>query len=173
SRAVVLISLEAGRPSAASRRFLRSCGAGRLQLYGDVTPQAVAALRRGGFETVVPFPVSGEESLTHIDSFVSACAAVPPDYLLFDAAHPERVGGTGTRADWNAIEQWHGMGRINSWPPFIIAGGLTPGNIGDVVRTFSPAGVDVSSGVESAPGRKDQALVHAFIAAARAATQNR
>jgi len=85
--------------------------------------------------------------------------------VLFDACQPGRLGGSGKLADWNAIkgypsEKWH--------PPFILAGGLTPGNVAAAIQALHPAGVDTASGVEKSPGRKDPLLVERFVREARA-----
>ena len=88
------------------------------------------------------------------------------DRLLLDAKPPKgatRPGGNAVAFDWAILDGFDpGM-------PWMLSGGLDPGNVGEAVRTTRPPGVDVSSGVESAPGRKDLALIAAFIAAARAA----
>ena len=93
---------------------------------------------------------------------------VPPDFsnphpsLLLDAYHPELPGGTGRRVDWNMAAQM-----VQEVPGLMLAGGLTPGNVAQAVQLVRPFAVDVASGVESSPGRKDQALVKAFISEAR------
>ena len=79
--------------------------------------------------------------------------------MLLDAAVAGRDGGTGTTFDWALLDA-EPLGR-----PFALAGGLTPQNVAGAIRRTGPALVDVSSGVESAPGRKDAAKVAAFIAA--------
>ncbi len=85
--------------------------------------------------------------------------------VLFDACRPGQLGGSGTLADWTAIkgypsQAWH--------PPFVLAGGLNPGNVAEAIRTLHPAGVDTASGVEKSPGRKDPRLVAEFVRQAQA-----
>ena len=80
-------------------------------------------------------------------------------YLL-DAYDPDRLGGTGKTFDWNAARE------AKPYGPIILAGGLTPENVGQAVREVRPFAVDVASGVESAPGIKDAAKLRAFFAAA-------
>ena len=90
---------------------------------------------------------------------------VRPDALLLDAYHPQVLGGSGETFNWDlAVEAKERFGL-----PVILAGGLTPVNVGEAVRKVRPYAVDVSSGVESSPGRKDHAKVKAFIEAVRAA----
>ncbi|HKA02293.1 MAG TPA: phosphoribosylanthranilate isomerase [Candidatus Solibacter sp.] len=95
---------------------------------------------------------------------LDAAAAVPGvvDAWLFDSG-----AGSGKTFDWQAARAQLGERRGR----FIIAGGLTSGNVGEAIRTFSPWGVDVVSGIETGPGRKDPARMKAFVAAVRKAEQ--
>lgn len=85
--------------------------------------------------------------------------------VLFDAFHPTLAGGTGETADWDKmaedLQDYLGSS--------FVAGGLTPENVGEAIRKLSPWGVDVSSGVESEPGKKDFGRIQAFIEAVRRA----
>jgi phosphoribosylanthranilate isomerase len=90
------------------------------------------------------------------------------DALLLDAGTSAQRGGTGRVFDWDDAQRLVGMVRVNS--KVIVAGGLTAENVGEAVRRFQPWGVDVASGVEREPGRKDHEKLRAFIAAARSAT---
>jgi phosphoribosylanthranilate isomerase len=83
---------------------------------------------------------------------------------LLDAYSPEAAGGTGERFNWDLAVAAKKFGK-----PIFLAGGLTPENVAEAIRKVRPFGVDVSSGVESAPGKKDPAKVRAFIKAARSA----
>ena len=86
------------------------------------------------------------------------------DALLLDAKAPSgatRPGGNAAVFDWSIPAEWQAPG------PWVLAGGLTPGNVAQAVRQTGALCVDVSSGVESAPGRKDASLIRAFVAAAR------
>lgn len=89
--------------------------------------------------------------------------AVTDDLVLLDAHDPLTQGGTGRTIDWERAA------RIARTRRVVLAGGLTPANVSEAIETVHPFGVDVASGVESAPGIKDAGLVRAFIAAARAA----
>lgn len=90
------------------------------------------------------------------DGLLAACRM-----LLFDTGGIDRPGGTGVPFDWSALEE-------KRWPlPVMLAGGLTPGNVGEAIARVRPAAVDVASGVESAPGIKDEAKMRLFFEAVR------
>lgn len=88
-----------------------------------------------------------------------------PPACLVDASVPGRYGGTGKTADWAQARE------LALRAPVLLAGGLHPGNVGAAVRQVRPWGVDVASGIESAPGKIDNHRLRAFISAARSATQ--
>lgn len=175
---VALVPVVGGRLPHDTRAALEDAGVRRLQLYGDVTPEAVAELVRTGMEPIYVQHVSGSESLADFTAFLAACGSAPPAYVVFDAPARGRLGGTGQRADWRAIAAYterHTRAARRpptgaaAHPPTLLAGGLTPDNVGDAVRCVRPAGVDVSSGVESAPGVKDPFKLDAFVKAVRRA----
>ncbi|MGC8784363.1 MAG: phosphoribosylanthranilate isomerase [Armatimonadota bacterium] len=85
------------------------------------------------------------------------------DALLVDAYHPDKPGGTGERADWGLAR----LLRERAQKPIILAGGLNPDNVQEAIRQVMPHAVDVSSGVESAPGKKDHHKIKEFIANVR------
>ena len=83
---------------------------------------------------------------------------------------PDRLGGTGLQLDWDLLAKERSAGRFDDWPPIILAGGLNPTNITEAIRLTNPAGVDVSSGVESTPGCKDHAKIEMFVRLVQRAT---
>lgn len=130
-----------------------------LQLHGEETPERVAAIRtRYGLPVMKVLSVAEAADLDPITAF-----APVSDQILLDAKAPkgsEIVGGNGLAFDWRLIE-----GR--RWPlPWMLAGGLTPENVGEAIRRTGATQLDVSSGVESARGVKDPALIAAFLKAA-------
>ncbi len=86
--------------------------------------------------------------------------------VLLDCSTAEKRGGTGEKFDWERVQPWAGI--INSVSKLIVAGGLHPGNVQEAIHLLHPWGVDVSSGVESEPGKKDPRRVRAFVQAVRA-----
>ncbi len=85
--------------------------------------------------------------------------------FLVDSGSGDRPGGTGTRFDWEGAKAgiWH----LGSMVPIVVAGGLTPENVNKAIKVLAPWGVDVASGVESRPGKKDPDKVRAFVRAVR------
>jgi len=86
--------------------------------------------------------------------------------VLLDSSNDARRGGTGQAFDWERVQPWAGI--INSISKLIVAGGLRPGNVQEAIHLLHPWGVDVSSGVEREPGKKDPRKVRAFVQAVRA-----
>jgi len=101
------------------------------------------------------FRIRDAESLKELPRFQT-------DAYLLDAFSPEVRDGTGEKFNWNLVIETQKFGK-----PVFLAGGLAPGNVAEAVRKVRPFGLDVSSGVESAPGKKDHAKTRAFIAAVR------
>ncbi len=121
------------------------------QLHGHETPPMAAEIRPKVQTLIVAFP-AGASAIDRFDEYGA-------DAMLLDAASP----GSGQTFDWSLIDAVPDNRRL------ILAGGLTPANVADAVQRVEPWGVDVSSGVEAEPGRKDPRLVQAFIRAARSA----
>lgn len=131
-----------------------------LQLHGAETPARVTAVKaRYGLPVMKAVGVAGPDDLAALDAYAQVA-----DQLLVDAKAPKGAdlpGGNGLAFDWRLI-----AGR--RWPvPWMLAGGLTPANVAQAVALTGAGQVDVSSGVESAPGVKDAALIAAFCAALR------
>jgi phosphoribosylanthranilate isomerase len=130
-----------------------------LQLHGGETPARVAEVRaRYGLPVMKVVGVAGEGDLNAIAGFTGVA-----DQIMVDAKAPKGAvlpGGNGIAFDWRLI-----AGR--RWPlPWMLAGGLTAGNVAEAIRLTGARQVDVSSGVETAPGVKDTGLIRAFTAAA-------
>lgn len=129
-----------------------------LQLHGQESPARVAAVRaRHGLPVIKSVGLASAADLAALDTMLPAA-----DMILVDArpAPGALPGGNGVRFDWRLLS-----GR--RWPkPWMLAGGLTPENVAEAVRVTGARQVDVSSGVEAAPGRKDPARIAAFVAAA-------
>ncbi len=133
-----------------------------LQLHGREPPARVAALKkRFGLPVMKAIAVAAKGDL----AAVAAYAAVA-DRLLFDARAPReatRPGGLGKSFDWRLLEN------LDPGVPFMLSGGLDASNVAEAIAITGAPGVDVSSGVERAPGEKDPDKIRAFIRAARAA----
>lgn len=127
-----------------------------FQLHGSEPPEVCDLL--GPHRVLKAVRVRSQESLAQAASYVGHCLA-----LLLDAWAPERAGGTGRSWDWSLAT------RAGGWR-IVLAGGLNPDNVGEAVATVAPWAVDVSSGVESAPGVKDPVLLERFFRAVEGAS---
>jgi len=135
-----------------------------LQLHGNETPERVAAIKRH-FDLPVMKAIAVESKS---DLAAIAGYAAVADCLLFDARAPRdatRPGGLGKSFDWRLLEN------LDPGLPFLLSGGLNAGNVGKALRITHAPGVDVSSGVEHAPGRKHPDKIRAFVRAARDAAE--
>jgi phosphoribosylanthranilate isomerase len=135
-----------------------------LQLHGTETPTRVAAVKkRFGLPVMKAIAVETPSDLAAIAAYAGIA-----DRLLFDARPPRaatRPGGLGKSFDWRLLE------KLDPGPPFMLSGGLDAGNVAEALRITGAGAVDVSSGVERAPGLKDPEKIRAFIAAAREAAR--
>jgi phosphoribosylanthranilate isomerase len=133
-----------------------------LQLHGRESVARVRDIKQSfGLPVMKAMAV---ETATDLDALPTYAAVA--DRILFDARAPKdatRPGGLGKTFDWQLLHQ------LDLALPFMVSGGLDAGNVAEALRVSGAGGVDVSSGVESAPGVKDVAKIRAFIAAARAA----
>ncbi len=137
------------------REILDFCGLDLAQLSGDETPKALEVLQGRAFKAIRPLDLSDavRQALSYAQPKLSPA-------LLVDTHSPQQYGGTGQAGDWGVASLLSGR-----WP-ILLAGGLTPQNVADAVRQANPWGVDVASGVESRPGRKDPQKIVEFIKAA-------
>ncbi len=133
---------------------IATCGLDTVQFHGHEAPEFCA---RFGVKVIKAFRVEDEESL-------KALPAYPVGAWLLDSYVPGQFGGTGARFNWDLALAAKKLGR-----PVILAGGLTPNNAAEAARRVQPFALDVSSGVEASPGRKDPAKMRAFIRAAKSA----
>jgi phosphoribosylanthranilate isomerase len=131
-----------------------------LQLHGSETPERVAAIKAAsGLPAIKAISVAGAADIAAASRYAGAA-----DFILFDAKAPSGAavpGGNGVAFDWTALTA--------AKAPFALSGGLTADTVAEAILLTGAALVDVSSGVERAPGEKDIALVKAFIRAAKAA----
>jgi phosphoribosylanthranilate isomerase len=133
-----------------------------LQLHGTEAPERVAGIkRRFRLPVMKAIPVEARSDLAAVARYTGVA-----DRLLFDARAPReatRPGGLGKPFDWRLLE------KLDPGIPFMLSGGLDAGNVAEALRVTRASAVDVSSGVERAPGEKDPDKIRAFVRAARAA----
>ena len=135
---------------------METCNLNLAQLHGDESSEMLNALNGKAFKAFRGIPPS-------IDGFARHDAPA----LLVDASVKGAYGGTGVTADWN------GAAELAKQYPLLLAGGLTPENVADAVRQVRPWGVDVASGVESAPGVKDAGKMSEFVKAVKLTMDDR
>jgi phosphoribosylanthranilate isomerase len=164
-------------------RYVRLVGLTAAQLHGAIDAERVRALAAefGGELKIiqtVAYAVDALDAEARVDAddrFEWTLAAVfdePAVYaVLIDAAKAGASGGLGVAMDWANVAEIvrRAMGARDPRPRVILAGGLNAENVAEAIAAFDPWGVDVASGVESAPGKKDPERLRAFVAAARAA----
>ena len=142
-------------------RMAVACGLGALQLHGQETPERSAAVKRfAGIPVIKALGVATRADARRAASFREAA-----DRILFDARPPAgatRPGGNAQAFDWSILTG------LDLPLPWILSGGLTPGNVGAAIASSGATAVDVSSGIERSPGQKDEALIIDFLAAVRA-----
>jgi phosphoribosylanthranilate isomerase len=158
----VLVTVDADDASLAAA--IKALDPGLLQLHGSETPERVAAIRaQFGLPVMRAIGLGAAADLAPVPVFDDAA-----DFLLFDAKPSqlgEPPGGSGTSFDWSLLAE------VKTKRPWLLAGGLDASNVADALAQTSAPGVDVSSGVENAPGVKDMGKIAAFIAAVRGAAE--
>lgn len=136
-------------------RIVRRTGVRAVQLHGDETPEAVAALAADGLTVLKALTVGRGFQPQRLRQYSGVAA------FLLDAQVKEKRGGTGQAFDWKRAAEANRYGRI------LLAGGLTPENVGEAIRQARPYGVDVCTGVEKKPGVKDHARLREFLKRAK------
>ncbi|MAF96220.1 MAG: phosphoribosylanthranilate isomerase [Rhodospirillaceae bacterium] len=158
---VIRVGLTVDADDALLAEIASVAGVDMLQLHGSETPERTAEVRdRLGLPVMKVLPVQGPDDLAAAEAYEGAA-----DKLMFDAKPPEdatRPGGNARAFDWRLL-------RDRTFAlPWLLAGGLTAENLAQAVKTSGAVAVDVSSGVEDAPGVKNADKIRAFLAAAAA-----
>jgi phosphoribosylanthranilate isomerase len=156
------VALSVDAPDVELDRVVDALKPDMLQLHGKETPERVAAVRsRFRLPVMKALPVETRADLSPIHLYAKVA-----DWLLFDGRAPRdatRPGGLGKIFDWRLLEN------VAPGVPFMLSGGLDAGNVAEALRITRAPAVDVSSGIERAPGEKDPDRIRAFVRAARAA----
>ena len=155
---VIRVGVFVNAPREEVVRAIGECGLNLLQFHGDETPEYCSQF---GLMSMKAFRMRDAGVLKEMVKYQT-------NAWLLDAYSLEAVGGSGEKFNWDLAVEAQKFGKA-----IFLAGGLTPENVAEAVRKVRPFGVDVSSGVEISPGKKDPAKVRAFINAVKAATQKR
>jgi phosphoribosylanthranilate isomerase len=150
SKVGVFVNAEAGQVL----ETIAACGLDAVQFHGEETPEFCAQF---ALPVIRAVRVRDHQSLDELTRYATSA-------WLLDSHVPGQRGGTGVTFNWALAAEAVQLGR-----PVVLAGGLTPDNVAAAVRAVLPYAVDVSSGVETAPGRKDAAKIQAFVTAAKGA----
>lgn len=147
----LVVAVVANCPESEIRSLLSETGAACVQFHGDEDPSALIPFLPHAYKAI---RVRNAGDIAKADEYAG-------NYILVDAYSPAARGGTGTTFSWDLAVPLAKRRKLS------LAGGLTPDNVADAVRLVRPFCVDVASGVEASPGKKDETLVRAFIANAK------
>ncbi|MDP3791042.1 MAG: phosphoribosylanthranilate isomerase [Candidatus Omnitrophota bacterium] len=141
----VFVDEEAGKVS----EIAQNCLLDTLQFHGDESPEYCARFK-GAYKIIKAFKIKDKDSLKGINDY-------DVDFYMLDTHSDKLKGGTGKSFDWKIIENFEFL------RPVILSGGLNPSNVGQAIDKVFPYGVDVSSGIEESPGKKDLKLMKEFV----------
>ncbi len=158
-----LVGVFVNHPVEEIAALVEACRLTTVQMHGDEPPSALAAVRQRCPHVKLIRSWTRAARWDRLSKYLQDCTELDcvPTAILVDAPAPGVYGGTGVTVDWNTLR----IEYDRRWPPLILAGGLTAENIAEAIRIVQPWGVDVASGVESAPGVKDRARVAALLTA--------
>ena len=130
-------------------QIAQDAGLTMLQFHGDETPEYCSNFR-DNYKVIKAFRLKDKNDLKKVNDYDT-------DFYLLDNFKTDSIGGTGEPFDWKILKDFEIL------KPVILAGGLNPGNVGRAIKEIAPLGVDVSTGVETSPGRKDLDLMKKFV----------
>jgi phosphoribosylanthranilate isomerase len=161
-RPVLMVGVFVNHPPEQISTLLKACGLDLAQLSGDEPAEDLHRIGPAAYKAIRP----GNDRLPE-EAIQAALHRHSAPAFLIDASIPGEYGGTGQVADWH-------MARLAAgYFPLLLAGGLTPENVGQAVQVVQPWGVDVASGIERAPGKKDIHKMESFVTAVKAAGSER
>jgi phosphoribosylanthranilate isomerase len=164
SHCPILVGVFVDETAAAMAQILDQCRLDLAQLSGRETPDTVGDPNSPIYGRVfkVLKPIALAEAQAEVEWYIPPEIRPGVPSLLIDTYHPTLPGGTGQTADWSIAAEL-----ARQIPRLMLAGGLNPGNVVEAIEQVKPFAVDVAGGVEARPGRKDHALVEAFIEEAK------
>jgi phosphoribosylanthranilate isomerase len=145
---IITVGVFVNMDSQEVKRIMTLCSLDMVQLHGAESPAFCSQFPRA--QVIKAIALRGEDDLAQLHEY-------PVKAMLVDAYDPERPGGTGEKADWALAA------KVKAIHPLILAGGLSMANIQEAIEAIAPDAVDINSGVESAPGRKDHTKVKEII----------
>ena len=167
ARTVQLVGVFVNEPVARVQTMLAQAGLDLAQLHGDEPPHMLEVLGGRAYKALRPADnaAAQAQAAQYANRAGVERTIAQPGWML-DAYDPNEYGGTGKKADWTVA-----AGLAQEYAGLLLAGGLTPQNVAQAICTVQPWGVDVASGVERAPGKKEHHLVAEFVEAAKCASR--
>jgi phosphoribosylanthranilate isomerase len=147
---VAMVGVFVNEPVEKMLRIADGCALSAIQLHGDERETTIRQIQKYGFRVIKALRVGAGNELKKINN-------LPADAFLFDTSYHGKFGGTGRTFDWACLNE------LKIRVPWIVSGGLNPINVRKLLSFLKPYGVDVSSGVENTPGKKNEKLVKEFI----------
>lgn len=162
---VAKVGLFVNLPPLEACRIFDGLGLDLIQFHGDESPSQLTEI---GHRPVMKAFRVDSAGLTDVLAYLDRCRELSclPRMVLLDSQVPGLFGGSGQIGDWSVLASYP---RDRGYPPFALAGGLTPNNVCEAIRAVQPNAVDTASGVERSPGSKSPELISEFVARARAA----
>lgn len=157
--AIKTVGVFVNEPAARITAIIAQTGLDYVQLHGDETAEWFTSLNGRCYKALRP--ADSNAAIIQAATFAELSSLDGLRWMI-DAYDPNAHGGTGKRADWHTAAHL-----AQQYPGLLLAGGLTPENVAQAIEVVQPWGVDVASGVEAEPGRKDHVKVRAFIEAVR------
>lgn len=154
----LMIGVFVNAPAPSITKILQECGLDLAQLHGDELPATLELLEGRAFKAIRPQTAGEAESAARRYAHLGLKDGPA---LLVDAYQDGQYGGTGSVADWGLAKT------LAAKAPILLAGGLTPDNVGAALAQVRPWGADVASGIESRPGQKDLRMLEDFVQAVR------
>jgi len=162
---VTPVGLFVDSPAEEVAQISRQLNLGHVQLHGRESPELVSQLKSLNIVKAVHVDAKLRGTLANWRAAIADMQLTNIKGILLETGATGAAGGTGAVNDWEAIAAAQRSGAFDGLPPLIVAGGLTPENVGTVIEQLRPFAVDVSSGIESSRGVKSAEKMRAFVAA--------
>lgn len=155
---ITMVGVFVNEPLESIAKIVKSVPLKAVQLHGDETPEFCQSVKALGVSVIKAVRLKGSVDISMLEPFRNGV-----DFFLFDTFVADQPGGTGESFDWTWLQNVSALGK-----PWFLAGGLTPDNVGAAIKQAQPSMVDVCSGIERLPTRKDFEAMKRFIQTVKA-----